>query len=201
MIVDEHPVVRRGLFEILHESDALQVVAQVAAGREAVRQFSAMRPEVVLLDLKLRDMSGVEVIEAIRDVHDSVRIIVVTAMDGEEDIYRGLRAGAQGYVLKDASEAELVEAVLAVTEGRRYLARSVAEKLADHIYSNQLSERESEILSYMATGLTNKGIARMAKITEGTVKFHVNSILGKMNCASRTEAVACALKRGLIRLP
>lgn len=200
MVVDDHPVVRKGLIEMLRAEGRLEVIAQASGGREAVEQFRAVRPDVVLMDLRMPDMGGVEAIEAIRSIDSDARIIIMTAVDGEEDIYRGLRAGAKGYILKDAPDQEVVRAVQMTTEGRRYLAQSVAAKLADHLDSNQLSDRELEILGLMATGLSNKGIARRAGITEGTVKFHVNSILGKLGCASRTEAVASALKKGLIQL-
>lgn len=200
MVVDDHPVVRKGLIEMLRAEGRLEVIAQASGGREAVEQFRAVRPDVVLMDLRMPDMGGVEAIEAIRSIDSDAKIIIMTAVDGEEDIYRGLRAGAKGYILKDAPDQEVVRAVQMTTEGRRYLAQSVAAKLADHLDSNQLSDRELEILGLMATGLSNKGIARRAGITEGTVKFHVNSILGKLGCASRTEAVASALKKGLIQL-
>jgi DNA-binding NarL/FixJ family response regulator len=200
MVVDDHPVVRKGLIEMLRAESRLEVIAQASGGREAVEQFRAVRPDVVLMDLRMPDMGGVEAIEAIRCIDSDAKIIIMTAVDGEEDIYRGLRAGAKGYILKDAPDQEVVRAVHMTTEGRRYLAQSVAAKLADHLDSNQLSDRELEILGLMATGLSNKGIARRAGITEGTVKFHVNSILGKLGCASRTEAVASALKKGLIQL-
>jgi DNA-binding NarL/FixJ family response regulator len=200
MVVDDHPVVRKGLIEMLRAESRLEVIAQAGGGREAVEQFRAVRPDVVLMDLRMPDMGGVEAIEAIRSIDSDAKIIIMTAVDGEEDIYRGLRAGAKGYILKDAPEQEVVRAVHMTTEGRRYLAQSVAAKLADHLGSNQLSDRELEILGLMATGLSNKGIARRAGITEGTVKFHVNSILGKLGCASRTEAVASGLKKGLIQL-
>ena len=200
MVVDDHPVVRKGLIEMLRAESRLEVIAQASGGREAVEQFRSVRPDVVLMDLRMPDMGGVEAIEAIRCIDFDAKIIIMTAVDGEEDIYRGLRAGAKGYILKDAPDQEVVRAVQMTTEGRRYLAQSVAAKLADHLDSNQLSDRELEILGLMATGLSNKGIARRAGITEGTVKFHVNSILGKLGCASRTEAVASALKKGLIQL-
>jgi DNA-binding NarL/FixJ family response regulator len=200
MVVDDHPVVRKGLIEMLRAESRLEVIAQASGGREAVEQFRAVRPDVVLMDLRMPDMGGVEAIEAIRCIDSDAKIIIMTAVDGEEDIYRGLRAGAKGYILKDAPDQEVVRAVQMTTAGRRYLAQSVAAKLADHLDSNQLSDRELEILGLMATGLSNKGIARRAGITEGTVKFHVNSILGKLGCASRTEAVASALKKGLIQL-
>ncbi len=200
MVVDDHPVVRRGLIEILRADERLEVIGHAAGGREAVERFQTLRPDIVLMDLRMPDMGGVEAIEAIRTVDSNAKVIIVTAVDGEEDIYRGLRAGAKGYILKDAPDHEVINAVLTTSEGRRYLAQSVAAKLADHINSNQLSDRELEILRLMATGLSNKRIAREAAITEGTVKFHVNSILSKLDCASRTEAVASALRRGLIQL-
>ena len=200
LVVDDHPVVRTGLVEMLRADSRLQVIAQAASGEEAIAEFSARRPDVVLMDLRMPDMGGVEAIERIRELDPDARVLIVTALDGEDDIFRGLRAGAKGYILKDAPPPEVINAVLMTMQGRRYLAQSVAAKLADHLDSNQLSEREVEILRWIATGLSNKGIARKAGITEGTVKFHVNNILSKLQCASRTEAVSVALKRGLIRL-
>ncbi|HEY9063530.1 MAG TPA: response regulator transcription factor [Burkholderiaceae bacterium] len=200
LVVDDHPVVRTGLVEILRSDGGLHVAAQAGSGQEAIDRFSAIRPDVVLMDLRMPDMGGVEAIERIRQLDPEARIIIVTAVDGEDDIYRGLRAGANSYILKDAPPTEVIEAVRMTMQGHRYLAQSVAAKLADHLDSNQLSERETEILQWIATGLSNKGIARKAGITEGTVKFHVNNILSKLKCASRTEAVALAIKRGLIRL-
>jgi len=200
LVVDDHPVVRTGLVEILRSDRRLQVVGQAGSGQEAIAQFSALRPDVVLMDLRMPDMGGVEAIERIRELDPDARVIIVTAVDGEDDIFRGLRAGAKGYILKDAPPIEVIKAVLMTMQGRRYLAQSVAAKLADHLDSDRLSEREVEILQWIATGLSNKGIARKAGITEGTVKFHVNNILSKLQCASRTEAVSLALKRGLIRL-
>jgi two-component system NarL family response regulator len=200
-VVDDHPVVRKGLVEILRSEPRLQVVAEAASGREAILRFEATKPDVVLMDLRMPDdIGGVKAIEAICAIDSKARVIIITAVDGEEDIYRGLRAGAKGYILKDAPDQEIVNAVLVTMQGRRYLAQNVAAKLADHLDSNHLSDREGEILRLMATGLSNKAIARKAGITEGTVKFHVNNILTKLNCASRTEAVASGLKRGLIHL-
>jgi DNA-binding NarL/FixJ family response regulator len=200
LVADDHPVVRKGLVAILASDDRLEVVAEADNGAEAVEKFRALSPDVVLIDLRMPQMGGVDAIAAIRELDATARVIIMTAVDGEEDIYRGLRAGAKGYILKDAPVDEIIGAVLMTMQGRRYLAQSVAAKLADHLDSNQLSEREMDILRFIATGLSNKGIARKAGITEGTVKFHVNNILTKLGCASRTEAVAAALKRGLIQL-
>jgi DNA-binding NarL/FixJ family response regulator len=200
LVADDHPVVRKGLVEMLRTDHRLHVVSEASSGREAVSAYTAHCPDIVLMDLRMPDMSGVEAIEAICALDSKAKVIIMTAVDGEEDIYRGLRAGAKGYILKDAPDHEVVKAVLMTMDGRRYLAQSVAAKLANHLDLHQLSRREMEILRLMATGLSNKGIARQAGITEGTVKFHVNSILAKLECATRTEAVASALKRGLIQL-
>jgi len=200
LVADDHPVVRKGLVEMLRADSRLQIVAEASDGREAVAAYNEHRPDVVLMDLRMPVMSGVEAIEAICAYDPNAKVIIMTAIDGEEDIYRGLRAGAKGYMLKDAPEHEVINAVLTTMQGRRYLAQSVAAKLANHLDLHQLSRREMEILRLMATGLSNKGIAKQAGITEGTVKFHVNSILAKLECTTRTEAVALAVKRGLIQL-
>jgi two-component system NarL family response regulator len=200
LVVDDHPVVRAGLVEMLHSDSRLRVVAQAANGKEAIEMFAANKPDVTLMDLRMPQMGGVEATERIRAMDPGARVVIMTAVDGEEDIFRGLKGGARGYILKDAPVGEVVDAVLATMQGQRYLAHPVAVKLADHLNATQLSSRELEILQLIATGLSNKGIARKAGITEGTVKFHVNNILEKLRCASRTEAVSVALKRGLIQL-
>ena len=200
LVADDHPVVRKGLVSILNADPRLEVIGQADTGAAAVAHYQALRPDVVLVDLRMPVMGGVDAVAAIRALDPEAKVIIVTAIDGEEDIFRGLRAGAKGYVLKDAPDDEIVAAVVATMEGRRYLAPAVAAKLADHVNSAQLSSRELDILQLMATGLSNKGIARQASITEGTVKFHVNNILSKLQCESRTEAVSAALKRGLIQL-
>jgi len=200
LVVDDHPVVRAGLVEMLHSDSRLHVIAQATNGQEAVEMFAAFKPDVTLMDLRMPQMGGVEATERIRAMDSGARVIIMTAVDGEEDIFRGLKAGARGYLLKDAPVSEVVNAVLVTMQGQRYLAHAVAAKLADHLGATQLSSRELEILQLVATGLSNKGIARKAGITEGTVKFHVNNILEKLQCASRTEAVSLALKRGLIQL-
>lgn len=178
----------------------LQVVGEATNGREAVERYKSSRPDVAIIDLYMPEMDGIQAIEAIRSFDPKAKVIIMTAADGEDDIYRGLRAGAKSYVLKDAPDEEVIKAILLTMEGQRYLAQGVGAKLADHLNFIQLSERELVILKLMADGLSNKSVGRMAGITEGTVKFHVNNILTKLQCASRTEAVALGLKRGLIRL-
>ena len=200
LVADDHPVVRRGLVEMLDASVRLKVVGEAANGREAVDLYKSRRPDVAMLDLCMPEMGGIEAIEAIHAFDPNAKVIIMTAADDEEDIYQGLRAGAKSYILKDAPDEEVIEATLMTMKGHRYLAQSVGVKLADRLNFVQLSERELGILRWMADGLSNKGIGRLADITEGTVKFHVNNILTKLQCASRSEAVALGLKRGLIKL-
>jgi DNA-binding NarL/FixJ family response regulator len=200
LVVDDHPVVRAGLVEMLRSDRRLHVVAQASNGHEAIERFAAIRPDVTLMDLRMPQMGGVEATERIRAMNPNARVIIMTAVDGEEDIFRGMKAGARGYILKDAPAGEVVDAVLLTMQGQRYLAHAVAVKLAEHLNTTQLSARELEVLQLIATGLSNKAIARKAGITEGTVKFHVNNILEKLQCGSRTQAVSIALKRGLIQL-
>lgn len=200
LVADDHPVVRRGLVEMLDADVRLEVVAEATNGREAVERYKSSRPDVAIVDLYMPEMDGIQAIEAMRSFDPKAKIIIMTAADGEDDIYRGLRAGARSYILKDAPDEEVIKATLLTMDGQRYLAPGVGVKLADHLNFIQLSERELVILKLMADGLSNKGVGRMAGITEGTVKFHVNNILTKLQCTSRTEAVALGLKRGLIKL-
>jgi DNA-binding NarL/FixJ family response regulator len=200
LVADDHPVVRKGLVEIFNSDARLEVVGEATNGLEAVERYKDSRPDVLIVDLSMPEMDGIQAIEAIRAFDPKAKIIIMTAADGDDDIYRALRAGAKSYLLKDATDAEVIKATLFTMDGQRYLAPGIGAKLADHLNFIQLSKRELAILKFMADGLSNKGVGRMADITEGTVKFHVNNILTKLQCASRTEAVAVGLKRGLIKL-
>ena len=200
LVADDHPVVRKGLVEIFKSDARLEVVGEATNGLEAVERYKDSRPDVLIVDLSMPEMDGIQAIEAIRAFDPKAKIIIMTAADGDDDIYRALRAGAKSYLLKDATDAEVIKATLFTMDGQRYLAPGIGAKLADHLNFIQLSKRELAILKFMADGLSNKGVGRMADITEGTVKFHVNNILTKLQCASRTEAVAVGLKRGLIKL-
>jgi len=200
LVAGDHPVVRRGLLQILGSDDRLEVVSEAANGREAVERYMSSRPDVVIVHLSMPDTEGLQAIEAICAFDARARGIIMTAADGEHDIYRALRAGARSYLLKSATPEEIIRATLLTMDGQRYLAPEVGARLADHLNFSRLSDRELAILNWMAHGLSNKGVGRMAGITEGTVKFHVNNILTKLQCTSRTEAVALGLKRGLIKL-
>jgi DNA-binding NarL/FixJ family response regulator len=200
LIADDHPVVRMGLVGMVAAQPGLCLVGQADSGEAAVASYRQLRPDLVLMDLRMPGLDGVAAIEAIRAADPAARIVILTTFDGEEDIYRGLRAGAKAYLLKDAPHEQIIDCIEAVMRGQRYLPPSLALKLADRMEGDPLSRRELEVLRQMVTGKSNKEIARITSITEGTVKFHITSVMAKLNVKSRTEAVAVALRRGLISL-
>jgi DNA-binding NarL/FixJ family response regulator len=200
LIADDHPVVRMGVAFIVSGQPQLHLVAQAASGEEAFRLYGEHRPDVVLMDLRMPGMDGVATITALRAFDPQARIVILTTFDGEEDIYRGLRAGAKAYLLKDSPQQEIVDCIHAVARGQKYLPPQVAAKLAERLDYSELSKRELEVLRHMATGMSNKQIARVTGITEGTVKFHVTAVMAKLDSKSRTEAVTVAARRGLIGL-
>lgn len=200
LIVDDHPLVRRGLALMLKYEADMEVVAQAANGREALQLFREQRPDVTLMDLRMPDMGGVDTITAVRSEFPHARIIVLTTYDGEEDIYRGLRAGAQAYLLKDTPCDELLDTIRHVYAGHKRISREVGAKLAERTGFSELTERELDVLRLMVRGMSNQEIGADLSIAEGTVKFHVNHILNKMGVNDRTQAVIAALRRGLASL-
>jgi DNA-binding NarL/FixJ family response regulator len=201
LVVDDHPVVRQGLIAILRFEPDIELVGEAADGREAVRLILERRPDVVLLDLRLPELSGVEVMRAVRPQAPEVRFLVLTTYDTEMYIAPALAAGARGYLLKDAAPDELVRGVRAVMEGRAALEPSVAARLLDRMAEpegGELSEREREVLGLLVRGASNKGIAHQLGLSENTVKAHVAHIFNKLGVQSRAEAVAVALQRGLV---
>lgn len=200
LIADDHPVVREGLVAILDDQADMTVVAQANDGREAIALFRLHQPDVVILDLRMPQVGGVEAITAIRAEFPDACIIMLTIYDTDEDIYQGLRAGAKAYLLKDTPCGEIIEIIRAVYQGQRYIPSSIGEKLAARIERPKLSERESEILQLITTGKSNKAISVALGITENTVKFHVNNILSKLGVSDRTQAVVTALKLGIVKL-
>jgi DNA-binding NarL/FixJ family response regulator len=200
LIADDHPIVRMGLVGMVAAQAGLRVAAEAADGDEAVALYLLHRPDVVLMDLRMPGCDGVTAIERIRSHDAQARIVILTTFDGEEDIWRGLRAGAKAYLLKDSPGIEIVACIHAVARGQKYLPPGVAAKLAERVAGDELSQRELGVLRLLATGQSNKEIARVIGITEGTVKFHVTAVMAKLSAKSRTEAVATAVKRGLIDL-
>jgi two-component system NarL family response regulator len=200
LIADDHPVVRAGLVALISRRPDMEVIAEANTGREALGQFLRHSPDVTLVDLRMPDMDGVDAILAIRVRIPDARIILLTTYDGDDDIYRGLRAGAKAYMLKDAPPEELLEGIRAVYEGRTWLPQRVAAKLAARVSGAALTSRELEVLRLVVAGKINKEIGDDLGVTEGTVKVHVNHILAKLGVSGRTEAVSVALKRGIVRL-
>jgi two-component system, NarL family, response regulator len=200
LIADDHPIVREGIAALLSRQPDMRVVAECEDGPAALRQSLALRPDVLLLDLNMPGMGGVEVIEALRVAWPEVRAAVLTTFDGDEDVSRAMRAGAMGYLLKDAPRQQLLEAIRAVAAGRKWLSADAASRLAERMTLPELTPRELDVLRLMARGLSNKEIGGTLGIGEGTVKIHANSMFGKLGVQDRTQAVTLALRRGLVRL-
>ena len=200
LVAEDHEIVRDGICAIIAQQSNLTVVAQAKNGEEAVQLYRERQPDVVLTDLRMPVMEGVEEIEQIISEFPQAKIIILTTYDTDEDIYRGLQAGAKGYLLKDTSSEELATAIRTVDQGQKYIPQQVVMKLAERINNTELTKREVEVLKLLTKGKRNQEIGLVLKITEGTVKFHVNNILTKLNASDRTGAVITAFKRGLVRL-
>ncbi len=200
LVADDHPLIRAGLKVVLENDPGLLVVGEAENGEQAIEAFRRLAPDITLMDLRMPKKNGLDAIQSIRSTYKSARIVVLTSYDDEEDIYRTLEAGASGYLLKDSQPAELIASIRKVHDGGTVLSPAVAERLAQRVASKELSRREIEILGLVAVGNANKKIAEALGITPGTVKVHVANILDKLRSASRSEAVAVALRRGIIHL-
>jgi len=200
LTVDDHPLIRDGLAAVIGREPDMRVVAEAGDGEEALEQYRAHQPSIVLMDLRMPVMDGVEAIQAIRGEFPGARIISLTTYEGDEDIYQALAAGASGYLLKDMLRTELIEVIRKVHQGFRGIPPAVAAKLAVHTPRIGLTPRELEVLRLMAEGKSNPEIAAELGRAEGTMKIHVQNILQKLGAADRTQAVTLALRRGIIHL-
>lgn len=208
LLADDHPVVRDGLTAILSTQPDFQIVGEAANGTEAVHLAAHLNPDVVLIDIEMPGLDGVEALRQIRAARPEARLIVFTAFDTDERIVAAVQAGAQGYLLKDAPRDELFKAIRVVSAGGSLLQPLVASKLLNHVRARtgdepepeSLTDRETEVLRLLAQGKSNKDIAGQLVISERTVKFHVSSIMGKLGAGNRTEAVTIAAARGLVKL-
>jgi DNA-binding NarL/FixJ family response regulator len=200
MVADDHPVVREGLVTMIEHQSDLRVVAQASNGREAVDKFLACQPDVGLLDLRMPLMNGVDAVVAICEKEPAARLIILSTYQGQEDIYRALRAGASGYLLKDARAEELVESIRAVGSGKTWIPPAVGAMLAKRLTDRELTAREMEVLRILAVGKSNKEIGVAFNISEATVKVHVTHILEKLKVTGRTEAINVAVRRGLVNM-
>lgn len=198
LIVDDHPVVCSGLTSMLNTHAELEVVCSAASGVEALALVESESLDVMLLDLRMPGMDGIAVLKTLQARKQKPRILVLTSYAKEEDVYRAIRAGAQGYLMKDASEAEMLAAIQTVYHGGRYIPHHVASLLADRMMRSDLSPRESEILQLLSDGCTNKQVGHALGISENTVRHHVNSIHEKLQVSDRTEAVSVAYRLGLL---
>ncbi|SDD36795.1 two component transcriptional regulator, LuxR family [Massilia sp. PDC64] len=198
LIADDHPLIRAGLAALIGAEPALQLVGEAGDAVAAIEHYLRLRPDVMLVDLNMPGGGGVEAIRKIRAIVPNARIVILTTYDGDEDVHRGLLAGASAYLLKQSGLDEVLQCLRQVAANRRYLAPGLAEKLAGRVDANRLSPRELEILAHLSAGMSNKMIARTENIGVGTVKYHVNNILSKLNVSCRTEAACVAARRGLI---
>ncbi|MDB6095481.1 MAG: two component transcriptional regulator, LuxR family [Verrucomicrobia bacterium] len=199
-IADDHSVVREGLAAMIGRESDMKIVAEAKNGKEAVQQWLRHQPDVLLLDLRMPELDGVTAIQQIRAESPGARIVVLTTFDSDENIYRGISAGAKGFLLKDVPPEELLRCIRSVHGGESYFPSSIAAKLAEHVSGPELTERELAILQQVASGMSNKEIGRHFFISEGTVKSHLKNIFAKLNVLSRSEATAAAVRRGLVHL-
>ena len=200
MLVDDHPAFRKGMAALIESEPDLRVVAATGDGGKALEIYRQSRPDVVLMDLRLPGMGGVEAIIAIRKEFPDARVIVLTTFDTDEDIFRAIQSGAKSYLLKDTPEDELAETIRAVHAGREALPGRVAERLAARKQRADLSQRETEVLSLLTKGRSNKEISSSLFITEDTVKAHLKTLFIKLNVKDRTEAAINAVRQGIVHL-
>jgi DNA-binding NarL/FixJ family response regulator len=199
LLVDDHAVIRMGLTTAAGDAADMEVVASVENGRDAIDAFRKHRPDVVVLDLRLHGMSGIETMHALRDEFKNVRILIFSSFAKGEEIFRAMKAGAAGFVLKDMALDRLLEAIRAVHQGNQYMPPEIATRVGERLLA-QLSPREIEILHQLARGLSNKEIAAQLGVVEGTVKIHITNIFNKLGVCDRTQALIEAVKRGIVQL-
>ena len=198
--VDDHPLLREGIATIINNQPDMVLVSQAASGTEAIQQFRDHRPDVTLMDLRLPDLSGIDVMIAIRAEFPSARIVMLTTFEGDVEVQRALEAGAHGYLLKNMPPNELVQAIRQVHAGKKRVPPELAAQLAEHLSDDYLTPREIEVLRQVAGGNRNRDIAELLSISEETVKVHIKHIMDKLGANDRTQAIAIAVRRGFIQL-
>jgi DNA-binding NarL/FixJ family response regulator len=200
LCVDDHPLVRKGIASILANEADMELVAEANDGREAVALFKELKPDVVLMDLRMPELDGTTATRLIRQEAPDARIIALTSYDGDQDIYRALEAGVRGYILKEMVHTEVVRAIRTVHSGKRLMPQEVAERLSEYFPQVALTPREVEVLGCVAKGMANKEIATKLGTASGTVKMHIQNILAKLGASDRTHAVTIAMERGILYL-
>src|SRR5258707_6379287 len=198
--VDDHPLLREGIATIINSQPDMQLVAAAATGKEAIQKYRELQPDVTLMDLRLPDLSGIDAMIAIRTEFAEARIIMLTTFEGDVEIHRALEAGARGYLLKSMPPKELVEVIRQVHAGKKRVPPEVAAQLAEHLSDELLTPREIDVLRHVAGGNRNRDIAEKLFISEETVKVHIKHIMDKLGASDRTQAIAIAVRRGIIQL-
>ncbi|WP_313919571.1 response regulator transcription factor [Tahibacter sp.] len=200
LVVDDHPLMREGIAAVIAGQDDMRLIGEASNGAEAVSAYAALHPDVVLMDLRMPGMDGIEAIATIRAVSPRARIVVLTTYRGDVQVTRALLAGASGYLLKSSLRRELLDTIRDVHAGRRRVPAEIAAGIAEHLSDESLSPREIEVLRSVAAGNANKRIAAELGISEETVKAHMKNILAKLDARDRTHAVTIAIRRGIIEL-
>lgn len=198
--VDDHPLLREGIGALVNNQSDMMLVAEASTGAEAIQLFKQHTPDVTLMDLRLPDMSGIDILIAIRSEFPEARVIMLTTFEGDVEIHRALQAGARGYLLKNMPPSQLLDVIRQVHAGKKRIPAEVASQLAEHMSDESLTEREVEVLRQVADGNRNRDIARNLFISEETVKVHIKHIMEKLGATDRTQAVAIGLRRGIIQL-
>jgi two-component system, NarL family, response regulator len=199
LVADDHLVYRIGIRNLLGTESGFEVVGEASDGPQAIELYRRLKPDVLLLDLRMPHKSGIEVVIAIRKEFSDARILIVTSYQTEEEIFQVLQAGALGYILKDMGREMLMEAIRSVNAGTRWVSRTIQDQFTDRVLRQPLTVREMEVLRLLARGLTNREIANVYSISASTVKNHVNSLLSKLEVSDRTEAVSFCLARGIVK--
>ncbi len=198
--VDDHPLLREGISALVNSQPDMVLVGEASTGNEALQQFKQHLPDVTLLDLRLPDMSGIDVLIAIRSEFPEARIVMLTTFEGDVEVQRALQAGARGYMLKNMPPAELLDVIRQVHGGKKRIPPEIASQLLEHMSDEGLTDREVEVLREVADGNRNREIAERLFISEETVKVHIKHIMEKLGAADRTQAVAIGVRRGIIQL-
>ncbi len=198
--VDDHPLLREGIAAVIDHQPDMEMVAQASSGREGIQRFREHQPDVTLMDLRLPDLSGIDAMIAIRAEFPDARIVMLTTFEGDVEIQRSLAAGARGYILKSMPPNELTDVIRQVHAGKKRIPAQVAAQLAEHLADERLTDRERDVLQHIAGGNRNRDIGQKLFISEETVKVHVKHIMEKLGASDRTEAVAIAVRRGIIQL-
>jgi DNA-binding NarL/FixJ family response regulator len=200
LCIDDHPLICEGLTALLMRYPDINMVGDAQTGGDGVALYRSLLPDVVLMDLRLPDMSGLDATQAIRDEFPDAKVIVLTSYDGDQDVYRALEAGVRGYLFKEIVHTDLVHAIRAIHAGKRYIPALVSEQLVEYFPEIALTNRETEVLVHVANGFGNKEIGHRLGTASGTIKAHIQNILGKLGARDRTQAVSIALSRGILHL-